>query len=341
MLFSRHPSSASVRDLCLSLGRLIKAGIGLDEAIGSISDSCDRKTRALLEGLVQRVRRGATLADAMAAFPRVFNSAEVARVRAGEAIGHVHAALEEVANTKDRKLQARSRLIRRCIYPGMLIVAWIFLSPIALLVTGPASAYFLAVLKSLSILGAILAAVFLGIPAIGRRPGVQERVSRVAWLSPWPGTVYRDNIRGVLCRLLSAHIAAGLPLPQSIRAAADATGDDILRERATHALREIDRGEAMADAFVSAELLPSKDGMLLHSGERAGTIPEALAALAGNYEDRAQRGLMSLVAIGGAFLGLLGFAYIALSIVEAFQTIMGGTYEIMNTIQRDSGIRHR
>ena len=223
----------------------------------------------------------------------------------------------------------------------MLILAWIFLSSLTLLVKGPPTAYFLAVGKDLFVLGLILAAIFLGLPALGHQPAVQTTLNRIAWKIPWPGSVYRDHIRSVLCRLLSAHLDAGLPLPQSIQSAVDATGDEVLGERGQRALDDIQKGSGMSSAFIAAGILPPNDGMLVESGERSGNVPGALSALGGSYEERAQRGLMSLVAMGGAFIGLMGFVYIALSILDAFQTVMSGTDQIMDTIQRESGIEHR
>ncbi|MEC9071857.1 MAG: hypothetical protein VX938_05730, partial [Myxococcota bacterium] len=64
-------------------------------------------------------------------------------------------------------------------------------------------------------------------------------------------------------------------------------------------------------------------------------------ALGVSYEERAQRGLMSVVAMVGAFIGLVIMVFIALSILDAFDTVMSGTDQIMDTIQRDSGIEHR
>src|SRR5215204_985778 len=105
------------------LTRLLKASLPLDRALEILTTLLeDRRSRRIVGKLLERVRDGSTLADAMAREGDAFPSVCISMVRAGEEGGALREVLTRAADFLVRSEAIRQKVISALIYPAMLML---------------------------------------------------------------------------------------------------------------------------------------------------------------------------------------------------------------------------
>src|SRR5512142_1507007 len=116
----------SAEDLAIAtrqLAVLVHAGIPLVEALTALVDQVDKeKLKRVLGDVKQRVNEGASLADALAAHPRVFGDLYVNMIRAGEHSGALEIVLTRLADFTESQARLRSKILGTMAYPAAMMV---------------------------------------------------------------------------------------------------------------------------------------------------------------------------------------------------------------------------
>src|SRR5690606_19873383 len=91
------------RDLilfCMQMAQLTRAGVPLLDALADLRDSVDgAEFREVIASLIEVIESGESLSQAMADFPRIFDTLFVSLVRAGEASGKLADVFESLTDT--------------------------------------------------------------------------------------------------------------------------------------------------------------------------------------------------------------------------------------------------
>jgi general secretion pathway protein F len=121
-LFQRRVSLHSLALLTSQLSTLLDAGVVLDGCLAILEELAEGpQEKKALQGLLDRVRAGAALSDAMAAERAIFPDYYVSMVRAGEAGASLEAVLGRLAEFLERSQAIREHVKSALLYP--LIVA--------------------------------------------------------------------------------------------------------------------------------------------------------------------------------------------------------------------------
>jgi len=107
---------------------MFRAGIPLYDALSMASDSSDRHLTGICLMLSDRIASGYQLSEAMALFPRVFDSVVVGLVGASERSGRLHETLSRLADTEEKRDKLRRNMISAAIYPALLTGATLVLT---------------------------------------------------------------------------------------------------------------------------------------------------------------------------------------------------------------------
>ncbi len=110
--------------LCLHLEQLSRAGVPIHEAIGDVRDSTDSaKLRDIMTDVLEKVKTGSTLSEALANYPRVFNEIFVGLVAAGEKNGNLTESFMNLSMHMKWANDLRRQVKKAVRYPiGLLIV---------------------------------------------------------------------------------------------------------------------------------------------------------------------------------------------------------------------------
>src|SRR5512145_854519 len=116
----------SAEDLAIAtrqLAVLVKAGIPLVDALTALVEQVDKeKLKRVLGDVKQRVNEGSSLADALAAHPRVFGELYVNMIRAGEHSGALEIVLVRLADFTESQARLRSKMLGTMAYPALMMV---------------------------------------------------------------------------------------------------------------------------------------------------------------------------------------------------------------------------
>ncbi len=118
----RLRKGSDLRRMTQQMAVLLEAGLSVDRALEIAgSTSAVRAEADWLTGLLERVRGGASLADAMAADPASFPRFYVGLVRAGEAGATLDATMRDLGMLLDRAAASREQVKSALIYPALVL----------------------------------------------------------------------------------------------------------------------------------------------------------------------------------------------------------------------------
>ena len=168
------------------------------------------------------------------------------------------AALERQMLNLRKETAAQIRELRKHLtYPGILLVLWFVMAPVGELVTGGSMfSYVVDVVTPILSIWLTWWGVRFALHLIPKEVRAGERLQNLLWLMPLhPGDAYRAHVRGNFCRCLGRALSAGLPLYESLRISAEATGDGYTVESADRIRVQIQSGANLSNAMAGTRLI--------------------------------------------------------------------------------------
>jgi type IV pilus assembly protein PilC len=337
-------------DLLMQLEALLRAGVPLIEALDDLRQSAASPTLAELLAMVRdRIETGATLSQALAEHPAVFDAQTVGLVRAGEATGALPTVLARiVANLKWRdELAAKVR--KALTYPAFVAVVVAAVVVFLMIYLVPQLVQFLRTMgQSLPLQTRLLIAVseafvaywylILAAPlAAAAAIASAARNSRQfrRWLDGW--SLRLPLLGKLLQKVALARVAntfglmyrSGVTVLDALQQCEQVAGNLAIAESIARARAAIATGASIADGFETTGLLPPLLIRMLRIGERTGDLDGALENVAYFYArdvDETVARLQGLIEpiITVALGAILGWVMIA---------VLGPVYETIGKIR--------
>jgi len=310
---------ASRRDVAVflrQLATLLRAGLPLVRALEVLGrQGGEAALRGVVGELAERLRAGGSLAEAMAAHPRVFSTLDVSMVRAGEASGALDAVLERLAHFAEKSLQLRGRIRTALIYPAVVLaVAGGILATLLAFVVPRFQQIFADLLKGaplppltqavldlsgwvrdhwlagfgVGLLLALLGPVVLR-TARGRR-GRDAVLRRVPVLGNF--LVKAAVARGT--RTLGTLLASGVPILPALLIAREVCGQSQVADELARVHERVKAGEPVARPLAEGGVFPPLVSSLVDVGEQSGQLPAMLARVADIYEEEVDQAAAGL-----------------------------------------------
>jgi type II secretory pathway component PulF len=123
---------------------------------------------------------------------------------------------------------------------------------------------------------------------LNRTPQGQRRWTRIVYALPVVGTLLRSARLAAFSDLLGILVEQGVPLPEAMRLAAEASSDPLLTEGARRVEADITQGMPLGEALQAQRLVPSLVIWMVGFGEKQGTLPAALKQVAQMYRRKAE-----------------------------------------------------
>ena len=291
---------AAVTKMIGELAVLLGAGLSLDRALAlGIENIEHAPTRAQVVELLGDVREGMSLARAMAARPALFPPMAQAMVEAGEANGRLGAALQRLAETRERAEALRQLIATSMIYPsalailavGVILLMMLFVVPqfesLFATASGPLPAASVAVMgasrfirsNGWALLGGIVAAVFL-IRAVLRRPDVRAVFDRWLLRLPQIGPLIVHGQTAQFARTLSVLVDGGVALPQAIAMAQRSLTNAWLAAAVGKVAGSMKEGGGLSAPLAAAGVFPRLVLGFFRTGEETSQLGLMLGRLA-------------------------------------------------------------
>ena len=324
------------------LSTLLRAGLPLDRALGILNSLTDNERMAqMLANVRERVKGGASLADAVEAQDGAFSRFYVNLLRAGEAGGAMEVILERLAEHMENSKEIRDTLVSAMIYPAILIFV-VVMSIFILLgyVVPQFTELFEGVGQALPLptritiaAGEILQGygwVFVLIITLAvwliRQQLADPRHSLRwhAWFLrlPLAGSIITKIEVARFARTLGALLHNGVPLLKALSIVKDTVGNQVIAagiERVASSLKE---GQSLAEPLAETATFPSFAVHMIRVGEESGHLEEILMQVATLYDRETQTTLKRALALLEPLLILVLGLIIAAVIISILVAIM-------------------
>ncbi|MBN1764230.1 MAG: type II secretion system F family protein [Sedimentisphaerales bacterium] len=291
-----------------------------------------------IKAVADRVENGATLSEAMAAYPRAFDRLYTSMIAAGETGGVLELILNRLADFKEKAQALKRKIVGAMIYPiSVLLIAFAIVLGIMTWVVPKFRNIFNDFGTELPVITQTLMnisdwiayqygwAVLTGIPAgivlLARLIRMSQKgryiLDAVDLKIPAVGALIRKTVIARSTRTLGTLIAAGVPILEALTITRETTGNELYRRAFDKAHQSIRKGEPLADPLRQSGLCSRIVVNMIHVGEQTGDLDKMLIKIADNYDDEVDTAVGALISLMEpvmvVFLGLVcGFIIIAL-----------------------------
>jgi general secretion pathway protein F len=287
------------------LSALLKAGLPIVKALGILIEAPELTgSHALLAGVRDRVRDGATLAGAVCEASRSVQPHERAVIEAAEESGEMPGMLEHLAGFLEEQDKLKERVQSALIYPAIVVAVGICVGIVMLGLLVPRTADLVAgsrvplpaLSRFMMRLGAgvmkagpvvlLLLAVGGGYVRMrmGRDAGFRSRLNRWLFGIPLLGRGYRLLVCLRFSKTLSVLLRGGVSVIDGLVLAGRATGSAWIEELAGAEAESVRHGSSLSDAVRRIPPLAASLPAWIQVGEAGGGLESLLERAGHRYE---------------------------------------------------------
>lgn len=299
-------SKQDIKDFTSSFCTLQKAAIPLVECLNALADQAENEAlKAALTDIKAKVSEGSSLANAMADYPKMFDTLYISMIRAGESSGSLDIVLERLTGFLESQLRLKSRIMGAMVYPIIMVVIGVLLMTVLLVfivprVTKlfeqqrkelPGITKFLLASSDFMIHFWWLVAIIIGGLIFLFRKWTSTKSGRLKWDTfllkiPLFGGLFRMVSLSRFAKTLSTLLASGVPLLKALEITKSVLGNEMLAKVVENAHDQIKEGETLAAPLKRSGEFPPLMVHMISVGERAGRLEEMLNSVADNYEEQ-------------------------------------------------------
>jgi type IV pilus assembly protein PilC len=284
---------------------MIDAGLPLVQCLEILAANQENITfQKALTGVRMTVEGGATLANAMRGFPKIFDDLTTNMIEAGETGGILDTILQRLAAYVEKAVKLKAAVKSALIYPvsvisiAMLVVGallkWVV--PIfANLFAGLGVALPLPTRIVMSISGLVqhygilsilaLVAVGVGIKQGRKNPAFLLATDRLMLNVPVIGMLLRKIAVARFTRTLGTLITSGVPILEGLAITARTSGNAVLEQSLMKVRKAVEEGRTIVDPLKESGVFPNMVVQMIGVGEATGAMDAMLQKIADVYED--------------------------------------------------------
>ncbi len=314
---SGRVSRSEVVEMAYHLSVTTASGLSVVEALEDFAERRAGKAFSkILRAVVEDVRSGRLLSEAMRDYPAVFDPLLVTMVEAGEASGAMGEVMGRYASEMEWQQRVRGKVSHAFSYPAVLLVALsglvvlllTFLLPriLALMPEGevslPVPTRILMVLSSTlerywPYLFGFLAAGAIGFKFASKRPSVALWLDRVKMSLPWFGKLARDAAAARFVSTFRTLLEAGVETTEAMQMAGRASGSILVQKHIDDAIDMVISGALLSEALGSVREFDPLVAGLINLGEQTGETVEALGRAVAYFNASLPRRVKRVVAV--------------------------------------------
>ena len=316
-LFGPRVKRRELAVFCFHLEQSARAGIPLLDSLMDLRGSLANPALAeAVNGLIESIRGGQTLSQAMQQFEAVFGRVFISLIRAGEQSGELAEVLQKLADNlkwQDEQAAHAKKLLLYPAFVGLVVVAVIvflmtFLVPellkfvnlmgqelplhtrLLVLVSNGFAAYWPLILALPALAGALL--------LLGQRSAAFARgLDRLKLRLPVIGPILHKIILTRLTGFFALMYASGISIIDCIKTGEAIAGNRAVAGAVNRVGREIANGQTLTDSFAASGLFPPLALRMLRVGENTGALEQALLNISYFYGRDVKESLERLQAI--------------------------------------------
>jgi type IV pilus assembly protein PilC len=296
---------------------MIDAGLPLVQCLEILASNQENPYfKKCLLGVRTSVEGGSTLANALRAYPKVFDDLTTNMIEAGETGGILDTILQRISQYVEKAVKMRAAVKSALVYPVSVIV-------IALLVVGALLKFVVPIFANLFVgLGVALPAstqfvinlsafvssfwwlifltiglIIFGIKFIRKTPQGLFYTDKFMLGTPIFGPVLRKIAVARFTRTLGTLISSGVPILDGLSITARTSGNAVLERALMGVRKSIEEGRTIVDPLRECGVFPTMVTQMIGVGEATGAMDNMLQKIADFYEDEVDSATKNLLAL--------------------------------------------
>ena len=345
-----RPRSVRREDLLAitrELATLLQAGLPLDRGMSVMLELAPAgPVRDLVEEVREKVRGGATLADAMAEQQNVFPNYYVGMVRAGEAGGTLEAVLTRLAETLERAEALRENVQAALRYPALVVIMAILSLMVLMTVVIPefrplfedAGAAMPAstqcVIGVSDFLAAYwwLVALVVAVAVLILRQHNRTPEGRLRWdvwmiQAPIFGDLFTKIEVARFSRTLGTLLSNGVSVLNAMTMTIETLDTRAFAGAAAQAQGRLAKGEGLAEPLAETGVFPGLALQLIRVGEETGRLDAMLLRIADIYDGEVKSAIQKMLSLLVPLV-TLGLGILIAGIIGSMISAIMSTYDL-------------
>lgn len=291
--------------LCLHLEQLSRAGVPVHEAIADVRDSTEStKLRDIMTDVLEKVKTGSTLSEAVSHYPRVFDEIFVGLIAAGEKNGNLTESFVNMSNHMKWTNDLRRKVKKAVTYPVVLLVVMSAVIAVLMIAVVPKLLKFIteqgfdipfhtrALIYTSEafqshwymILG-LPVVVFMVVMAVYRTvEPFAYRVDGLLLRLPVLGPTIRKINLARFTHFFSVLFKSGINIPEALLAARNVVKNRVIKESVDIVHRSIVEGNNLTSSLRISNQFPTLVIRMFKVGEDSGNMNDAMTNIKFFYD---------------------------------------------------------
>lgn len=336
LIFTRH------------LGVMIGAGFSLHKALETLAkQTANPNFKKIINDLVTGIKKGETLAESLAKYPKVFNDFFISMIKVGEKGGNLEEVLKILAQYLKKEHEFRSKVRGAMFYPAVIILAMIGIGIIMMVVVMPKiTAMFEELEVDLPITTQVLIAVsnflsnyfLVGVIGLLVLIVVLIKLLRskkgkyiLSWIFlkfPYLSKLTKKINCARFARSFSSLMESGVAIVESLNITAQTVGNVFYSESLVQVSTEVRKGKSLQESLENyKEIYPIMVSQMIGVGEETGELSDIMKRLADFYEEEVSNITDNLTSIIEPILMILigiVVGFFAVSMIQPMYSMMEG-----------------
>src|SRR5436853_5164535 len=299
------------------LSVMIDAGLPLVQCLEILAANQENPAfQKSLTGVRVTVESGATLANAMRQYPKVFDDLTTNMVEAGETGGILDTILQRLAAYVEKAVKLKAAVKSALIYPVSVI-------SIAMLVVGALLKWVVPIFANLFaglgvdlplptrivmgisafvgrfgwliILGIV--ALFVVIKQVRKNPQGLLLTDKFMLNLPVMGLLLRKIAVARFTRTLGTLITSGVPILEGLTITARTSGNAVLEQSLMKVRKAVEEGRTIVDPLKESGVFPNMVVQMIGVGEATGAMDAMLQKIADFYEDEVDAAIKDMLTL--------------------------------------------
>lgn len=291
--------------LCLHLEQLSRAGVPIHEALADVRDSTEsRKLRDIMTDVLEKVKTGSTLSEALSGYPRVFNDVFCGLIAAGEKNGNLTDSFIHMSEHLKWTNDLRRKVKKAVTYPIVLLVVMSAVIAVLMVFVVPKLIKFIidqgftiplhtraliatseAFQSSWYIIFGIPLGIFFTLMTIYRtNEKFAYKVDGIFLRMPVMGPTIRKINLARFTHFFAVMFKSGIDIPDALLAARKVVGNRVIKESVEVVHRGIVEGNNLTASLRMSNQFPTLVIRMFKVGEDSGNMNDALTNIKFFYD---------------------------------------------------------
>lgn len=333
---------------CRQFQSILNAGVTVIDALDMLAEQTENKTfRHAIEDVRDAVKKGETLADAMAHHKKVFPDIMIHMVAAGEASGGLDVAFDRVGKHFEKDAHLRGLVTKSLIYPIILILVIIVVVAVMMIkivptftatfdeidaelpgITVAVMAISDALVHSWYYIVAVVVLLAFFIKEFKKTERGAILFGKLGLHFPLVGNLTIKSASARLARTLSTLTASGISLVDAIVIVERIMSNEIVKQVLKRAEKDVTQGIPLSIPLADSGVFPPMVYHMIKIGEETGNMEDMLDKIADYYDEEVEMATGALLAAMEPLIIII----MALVVIPIVLAVMMPMFSLYNSI---------